>query len=266
MKILTLKNNQANHIKIITYPDGQRNIEIDLDYYAVKYPIEIHCRIRKFDELEVLLCIVAALRKNDRIILNIQFEYIFGMRSDRAFAIGQPNYFRDVIIPILNNLKCTLIFRVPHNKYLINDIQRCHLRCHIEGPAFNPSSQLINGEIFKILGGDESSAYIQHFNKVRKESEINVSLTPDVIRNVKNYGENVLIVDDLLDGGETFIAEANYLRNIIPDKKIFLSVEHAIFSKGIEHVTKHFDHVYCTNSYQDFPDNIPSNLTIIEVI
>ena len=100
---LIYKHNQEHHFKIIKYPDGQQNVELDMEYFNdPKSPIDIICSVRNFSELELLLSLCAALRKNDFYIASIQFNYLFGMRSDRAFHIGQPNYFRDVLAPIIN--------------------------------------------------------------------------------------------------------------------------------------------------------------------
>lgn len=115
---IVLKNNQCEYADIYTYPDGQRNIKLKLELLNIKRDVEIRCSIRNFGELEVLLCLIAALEKNDFSISCINFIYIFGMRSDRAFETGIPNYWKDVIAPILNNIskKYTLFFNTSHSK------------------------------------------------------------------------------------------------------------------------------------------------------
>lgn len=67
-------------------------------------------------------------------------------------------------------------------------------------------------------------------------------------------GRNILIVDDLCDGGRTFIALAKAIREHGEPETLRLWVTHGIFSYGTEVVTEHFDSVYTTNSYQ--PDAI----------
>jgi ribose-phosphate pyrophosphokinase len=47
-------------------------------------------------------------------------------------------------------------------------------------------------------------------------------------------GERALILDDLCDGGATFILAARYLRQNDPKREIHLCVTHGIFSKGLE--------------------------------
>ena len=72
--------------------------------------------------------------------------------------------------------------------------------------------------------------------------------------------KDLIIIDDICDGGRTFIniAEAiNVTRSLssIHDKseygKIYLIVTHGIFSAGFETLSQHFDGVFCTNSVKD---------------
>ena len=74
--------------------------------------------------------------------------------------------------------------------------------------------------------------------------------------------KDVVIVDDICDGGATFINIAKEVKNQYKnvDKhcqgKIYLIVTHGIFSKGFKELSKYFDGVYCTNSYQDIGDYV----------
>jgi len=63
-------------------------------------------------------------------------------------------------------------------------------------------------------------------------------------------GHKVLLLDDLCDGGATFISVAKALREVEKDITIHLFTTHGIYSKGREHLLKNgIDHLYCTNSY-----------------
>lgn len=61
--------------------------------------------------------------------------------------------------------------------------------------------------------------------------------------------ENLLVLDDICDGGRTFIELAKLLKSRYP-KQIELAVTHGIFSYGVEVVAEHFDHVYTTDSFR----------------
>lgn len=59
-------------------------------------------------------------------------------------------------------------------------------------------------------------------------------------------GRDFLIVDDICDGGRTFVNLARVLRPLT-DGKIYLYVTHGIFSAGFKQMREVIDHVYVAN-------------------
>lgn len=247
---IKLRHGESEHMKVHHYPDGQKNITLKLDMLNVKEPVEILCSIRNFNELEILLCLVAALRKNDFCIRKIKFVYLFGMRSDRAFEAGMPNYFRDVVAPIINSLEVEAIWIChPHSSAAINHIGIFPARVS----PFYP-----NEDYIIIWADNSSSKFFEYlspykFNKIRMNGLPTVEMDNDLLEigEFVKEGKGLIICDDLIDGGATFIEEAKYLRERFPEIKLSLYVTHAIFSKGVDIVADHFDEIICTNSYQD---------------
>lgn len=73
---------------------------------------------------------------------------------------------------------------------------------------------------------------------------------------------HLLVLDDICDGGRTFIELAALLKPRNP-KKLELAVTHGIFSKGFEVVGAAYDHVYTTDSFGPI---LPGRtLTVIEI-
>ena len=62
--------------------------------------------------------------------------------------------------------------------------------------------------------------------------------------------DNILIIDDICDGGGTFIGIAQALRSAGVNQKLFLYVTHGIFSKGTAQLRQYFNHVYTTDSFR----------------
>jgi ribose-phosphate pyrophosphokinase len=59
-------------------------------------------------------------------------------------------------------------------------------------------------------------------------------------------------VDDLCDGGATFIGAAKCLRDA-GAKFVGLVVPHGIFSRGVSHVLDNgIDHIHTSNSFKDW--------------
>lgn len=252
---IILKDNLSASFELITYPDGQHTIKLNFDTIDIKSPVKIKCRIKTFAELEVLSCLVAALKRAGYYVQKIYFIYLFGMRCDRPFSEEEPNYFKDVVAPIINSygLPQIELYR-PHSYiscYYINNYKFSFTESIVDGAPFyipqKPSA-------YTTICGDKSEADRRckplFFNKQRLGREIVIASCPYFDENPDEI-EDILLVDDLCDAGGTFIAEAIYLRERSFKGKIVLFVEHGLFTKGLEPLLEHFDHIYCTNSYQD---------------
>lgn len=77
---------------------------------------------------------------------------------------------------------------------------------------------------------------------------------------IKDTTRNSYIIDDICDGGGTFLGIAEKLQ--IPNLRLF--VTHGIFSKGFDDLSKYFDKIYTTNSFTE--SGISDNVEVIDVI
>jgi ribose-phosphate pyrophosphokinase len=57
-------------------------------------------------------------------------------------------------------------------------------------------------------------------------------------------GRNLIIVDDICDGGQTFIELAKVLKNRGAED-VYLYVTHGIFSRGLAVLKNHFKKIFC---------------------
>jgi ribose-phosphate pyrophosphokinase len=81
------------------------------------------------------------------------------------------------------------------------------------------------------------------------------------------YSDKIVVVDDLCDGGGTFLGIAELLKNTFNPEKLALIITHAVQLEGLKRVAEVYDHVYITNSYCDWNTNesLPKNVTVIEI-
>lgn len=63
----------------------------------------------------------------------------------------------------------------------------------------------------------------------------------------------LLVVDDICDGGYTFILLGKELRKTFPDTPIDLYVSHGIFGKGTDELKFYYDNIYCHNLFSPVP-------------
>ena len=74
--------------------------------------------------------------------------------------------------------------------------------------------------------------------------------------------KSVLIVDDICDGGRTFVGIAEAMKSYGLD--LYLYTTHGIFSNGFGELNKYFKHIYATDSFpRRFGNLVEPNLTVI---
>lgn len=246
--------------KIFTFPDGEIQIELLSD---IKDDIvDIECRITCANDLFILMQVGDILNRLD-IKFTIYIYYLMGMRMDRVMSIGRP-YSLKCIFNIIKSLNPKYI-RVlePHSKRFeiqeiynqaLFDIIEANLNDCLVYPdngAFNRYKQIL-ATPNRIL-----------CNKIRNLSTGKIEYY-DIESSSIYTNSDLLVIDDLCDGGNTFRLLANSLRNKYPDKKLKIFVTHMVNPKGIETLSKYYDEVYFTNSYKDW-DNLPNNVTMIDL-
>ena len=77
--------------------------------------------------------------------------------------------------------------------------------------------------------------------------------------------DKITIIDDLCDGGRTFITAYDKIKEQYPNAEINLEVVHAVQLGGLQNVCNKFNTVTVTNSYADWENLKIDNLKVIDV-
>ena len=77
---------------------------------------------------------------------------------------------------------------------------------------------------------------------------------------------NVLVIDDICDGGGTFIPISNNLKSLNENIEIDLYVTHGLFTKGLETLKQHYNHIITTNSVHRESPLVDDNVTVINLL
>lgn len=275
MKILNLVNIDKSSIKykISKFPDGQNNLvvnpysiaEIKTITETNELSIQIKSRLNNWLDLELIVCAVASLRELGVEEIHLYTPYIMGARSDRKFEEGGNNYVKHVIAPAINLLNFKSVTCIdPHSHVLeacLNNFKKVDNKQLVDfalKPLYDGDfSKFIlvspdAGASHKIYKLAEQIGYKSDIITCSKERDFEGKLTKTVFpfETHKYNGEDFIIIDDICDGGQTFINIARKIKdcfairsanqNIKPGK-IYLIVTHGIFSKGFGELEQYFE-------------------------
>lgn len=282
MRTLNLVNSDNSDIgyTIQNMPDGQHNVVIDLrgshmEYELAEkhdYPILIKSRLNNWVDLEIIICAVASLRELGVEEIHLFTPYILGARSDRKFEKGGNNYLRDVICPVINSIgfksvtcidphsdvleACIKGFRKSDNKLLTSfALHGIYGNLSIKSNVILNKFVLISpdaGASKKIYKLAEQIGYKGDVITCSKDRDTEGKLTKLVISVSTIVHKDYIIIDDICDGGATFLQIAKTLKpRLHESNRLYLIVTHGIFSKGTTELGHYFDGIYCTNSYKN---------------
>jgi ribose-phosphate pyrophosphokinase len=271
MNILNLTDNEKSDIKfqISKFPDGQQSVTIT-DYLQV-YPVTIKSRLNSFKDLEVIICATQSLRDLGVKEIHLYVPYFVGARSDRKFVQGSTNYLKNVICPIINSQNFETVKVIDAH----SDVLEACLNNYIKEDnhrlvkfALPLIDNKDGAQKRVVLVSPDAGAYKKIFDVAQKFGIENVvtamkhrdietgRITHTEIPNIDQYGEDhkFVIVDDICDGGRTFIELAKEIRKHNAISDIYLIVTHGIFSAGLKPLNDAFTGIFCTNSYSDMND------------
>ena len=285
MKTLDLTNLENSDIKykVSKFPDGQQSITLDLentDFESSEQVVTIKSRLNSFLDLELIICANQALIelgvKHHSLKLkeiSLYVPYFLGARSDRKFLAGQSNYLKTVICPIINSQNFSRVTVLdPHSDVLeacLNNFQK------ITNVNFASTSiKNIGGDKITLISPDAGA--LKKIYDVAKAVECNDVIVANKLRDMATGRiirtevpgldqepgcKTFVIIDDIIDGGRTFVEIAKAIRDIRPksifNDKIYLVVTHGIFSAGFEELEKWFTGIYTTNSVKEIENRVP---------
>lgn len=264
MQVIDFINNKG--YKVIKFPDGELHLE--LEPLNRKEPVVVKCRITNGDDLFLLMQLSDILNRQCIEVCILEIYYLMGMRCDRLFDIDRP-FTLSIVADVINSLKAgTVYVYESHSSRCLRMIQNgfdIHLAWYIKCRLFEQNKELL------LVAPDKGSVnryHNRHFavvcDKVRNEATGELQgfrATPkeDVA------GRDLLVIDDLCDGGGTFVGLAPKLIELQP-KSLSLLVAHAIQKQGIEKVAAVYDKVYITDTYKDWTkESLPANVTVFKV-
>jgi ribose-phosphate pyrophosphokinase len=281
LNLVDLENSDIKY-KISKFPDGQQSIKLDMVDADLpnKITVSITSRFNSFLDLELIIAANQALREFsyvENVKLNV--PYFLGARSDRKFEAGTSNYLKTVICPIINAQKFSRVTVLdPHSDVLeaCLDNYHKHNNHRLVKDALTAIDNKNDAQERICLVSPDAGAYKKIFD-VAKEFGINRIITANKVRDIKtgniirtevptldqHADLKYVIIDDICDGGRTFVELAKAMKESRPTAKIYLIVTHGIFSAGFDTLNQYFEGIYTTNSVKRL---VNTNVTQFNVI
>lgn len=275
MKTINLARQDYNEIgyRIHYFPDGQLQLEITDCLCNFKDELKVVSRLCHGNDLFILLQLDDILKRNG-IKYKLIIPYLTAGRCDRLFNYGQAITV-DIITNILKGLYCSKIeILEPHSGRSIDE------KCNIFGVT-NYMLKEVNIKFPCNIALPDRGALDRTLDLIRNWKDRGIIVCSKVrdsktnklsgfkVENTMNYveGRPIYLVDDLCDGGGTFLGLAEKLRELNPES-LNLMVTHAIQPEGLAKVSKAYDKVYITNSFNDWDLILPNeeNIEVINVL
>lgn len=244
-----------SEFSVINFPDGHVHIKSDKDLHK---DTTLTAAIKSFDDL----FLIAQVKRIHPELTSLVITYLLAARADRRFSPGEAvdveivcDYIKqlgfkevtvvkphsDMVSRVLPDVKIIDPTQILYNHYLAETGHKS-ASMYTLAPDENASNWVRNYHT------DWQPIVVCAKKRDRQTHRVNVEI-PAQFDHVIQARNNCVIVDDLCDGGATFIDISDKLRAINPKTRVFLIVTHVIFSKGVDVFTGKVDKIYCTDSY-----------------
>lgn len=254
--------------EVISFPDGEKHLKInELDR---KDTVEIIFRISNSDDLFLLMQLSDILNRQCITVDRLVIPYFMTMRCDRLFSFEEAHSLR-IVAEVVNSLKAKDVILIePHSDVLLSLVNNSI-------PLYkSPELGSISNNIFCF---PDKGAYLRYkdrivsdikpiiCSKVRDVSTGNLNGFEITSKGDYKEGMSICVVDDLCDGGGTFIGIGKLLKKELNPKSLTLNITHAIQQKGLERVANIYNEVNITNSYKDWQyETLPINVNIFDYL
>lgn len=237
-------NLTMSNFKIWSFPNGEWGVKLDPTLHPDNHEsivLDFHWPDPLNPDLMLPILMGAAIRQVYGRKRILRMPYMPYLRQDRSFEHG---------IPIASAIAAKMLCSVFSE---IETLEPHSIPCPgVKFIEFSPNLSELIGDRIQIVYPDENVIPLcsmdfsyMRFKKIRIENAIRMEL---------DEGEKhsdidaACIVDDLCDGGATFIECARQLREM-GFKKVVLCVAHGLFSKGVDHLFNNgIDKIITTDS------------------
>lgn len=248
------------------FPAGEVGVKLNpTNFYPERVDkVKISATLRSSDEIMALLLAIDSVKRvYTGAVIYLSIPYLPYARQDRVCNSGE-SFSLGVLTLILNscNLQSVTVVE-PHSDVSTALLNNCSVVSSVDifkkvksywGNTFIVAPDAGAGKRCEMFAKSVGAAgVIQCIKKrdIKTGNILSVNCYDEVV------GKELFVLDDLCDGGGTFVALQEVLHGY---SKLEIGVVHGIFSKGVNVLTDVYDHVYTTNSYHgEIPEDMQND-------
>lgn len=242
---------QIRTLKIGHYPDGAPLVNGG-DFGGIT---RICVRPRSIETLVATLFWVDALVERGHAVPELVLPCLPGARQDRLNPGGDYLFTAKSIAKMINERKFPKVITVdPHSEVMPALIERCSVIRARDIFFWQTQPFTWSYVVAPDAGAAKRSAEVAHVLDVpviqawKKRDIATGSLSDFGIERIEPKGrKRALVVDDLCDGGGTFVGLAPLI-DIGLNQEPDLYVTHGLFTKGLGELLQHYSNIYTTDS------------------
>lgn len=251
MNTKTINLNKDQHIKRFVFPDKQPHVVLqDINEGD---EVTVICTITDSNILLQLLQTANAIDHVKAQKKKLILPYLMGARYDRLMVTGD-SFDLEVIAGLINSMQFEQVFLYDVHSQVSLELIRNAVNITNEAlvKAYTRENAVLicpdKGAAKKINRYADWNGNLTDTVYCNKSRDLaNGKITLQVMEPEKCNNRNCVIIDDLCDGGGTFLAIAQQIQAA----NLTLIVTHGVFSKGFTELEKVFDEILVSDSYRN---------------
>lgn len=235
---------------VFCFPCGEMQVKIKDFMFIERTHLGIRFHFEKNEEIIQLLLLVNAIEEAGLTLDFLELSYVPFSRQDRVVYKGEA-FALKVFANIINSLNIKVVYiDDPHSDVATALIKNCVVRTQVDifegylkelGEFYLISPD--GGSLKKIYKISEKVDCIDVIECSKKRNLKTGEITETKVYHDDFKGKDCVIVDDICDGGRTFIEIAKVLK-AKNARKVVLMVTHGFFTKGMEVFDGLIDEIY----------------------
>lgn len=255
-------------VELFNFPSGEQHLKLkEID---ANEKVMIVSRFNKASDLVNIALAKDILNRNDCTDVSLFIPFVYGGRQDRITSKEEPLTVK-VMANMINSLGFKRIYTYNNHSYAIENNYNSYMRkdfSHIESYETNEILRILNNNhkeinlvsvdygsakkiyaLANVLRKHDIKTNTIQLDKIRDISTGKIVRT-EVLTDITNPKLPTFIVDDICDGGRSFLEAAKMLKGKSIEN-IHLIITHGIFSNGFRDLSREFTTITSTTSIID---------------